>query len=124
MEEMIKEYLRQKADEDESFREKFEEEGKEDCIKNIFSRARKEAKGNCCGIREDIVYGWAMEFFDDEWQKIKDEKKKKEWEKLTASESNKVKMKTKPKADMFDFDDDDDYCADYYDGDEYSESLE
>lgn len=42
--------------------------GIRDCLKCITEQARKYAKNGCAMIADDVVYGWAVHYFEDEWQ--------------------------------------------------------
>lgn len=64
----------------------------EKCYKYIYEQARKQAKGNSCAVRDDVVYEWAEDYYykDD---KAEEEKKAKE-----AAEKKKKAAEAKPKS--------------------------
>lgn len=69
----------------------------EKCYKYIYEQARKQATGNRCAVRDDVVYEWAEDYFhkDDKAEEAKKaEEQKKKQEKAKAPEK-----KTQPKAD-------------------------
>ena len=49
--------------------------GIRECYHYIYDEARKEAKGgNCAMIEDSVVFGWAVHFFEDEWQATEKQK--------------------------------------------------
>lgn len=76
------------------------------CFTYIRSQAKKQAKGNCAVIRDDLVYEWAEDYFrlDDKALEEKKEKERKEREAKNKAEAAKrksgsgnQKKKTNPK---------------------------
>ena len=66
----------------------------------ICSQARKQTKGNCAAVRDDVVYEWAEDYYhkddkDEEEKKAKKEAKRKAKQKKEAEE-RKAKAKEKP----------------------------
>lgn len=39
-----------------------------DCMDYVKSEARKHAVNGCAVIEDGVVYGWAVHFFEDEWE--------------------------------------------------------
>lgn len=74
MEEIIKKYLAQRALTDDSVARNMKKEGKsiKGCCDYIKSQARKLAKGGCAMIEDDVVFGWAVHYYDED--NIKDTK--------------------------------------------------
>lgn len=64
----IQTYLENRAKTDSLFAETYRKANKsiEECIKYIYSQARKLAKGgNAVGVDESTVYGWAVHYYDE-----------------------------------------------------------
>lgn len=62
----IQAYLENRAKTDSLFAETYKKANKsiEECIKYIYSKARKLAKGgNAVGVDEATVYGWAVHYY-------------------------------------------------------------
>lgn len=61
--------------------------GIKECYAYITEQARKEANGgNSVMIADDVVYGWAVHYFEDEWRdEIERERKRKEEEEERAA---------------------------------------
>ena len=80
----------------------------EKCYQYINEQARKQAKGNSCAVRDDVVYEWAEDYFhkDDkaeEEEKAKAAKKAKEegkkCDEIAAKAKARAKAKTSAKPD-------------------------
>lgn len=69
------------------------------CFSYIRSQAKKQAKGNCAVIRDDLVYEWAEDYFrmDDKAIEEKKEKERKEQEEKRKAEAAKKKSKSTSK---------------------------
>lgn len=69
------------------------------CFTYIRSQAKKQAKGNCAVIRDDLVYEWAEDYFrlDDKAIEEKKEKERKEQEAKRKAEAAKKKSASKKK---------------------------
>ena len=67
-----------------------------DCWKFITECARKQAKDGCACIRDDVVFGWAIHFFEED--SIKPEPPKKEYinQKMPNGDTVRVEAKKKP----------------------------
>lgn len=75
----IQAYLENRAKTDSLFAETYRKANKsiEECIKYIYSKARKLAKeGNAVGVDDATVYGWAVHYYDEDDIKIKDVKER------------------------------------------------
>ena len=69
----IQAYLENRAKTDSLFAETYRKANKsiEECIKYIYSQARKLAKGgNAVGVDESTVYGWAVHYYDEDDIKV------------------------------------------------------
>lgn len=68
-----------------------------DCWKFITECARKQAKDGCACIRDDVVFGWAIHFFEED--SIKPEPPKKEYinQKMPNGDTVRVEAKKKEK---------------------------
>lgn len=71
-EQTIKAYLDKRAKEDALFANTYKKEGKsiKECCKYIMQKARKEAKNGCAAIPDDVVYGWAVHYYDEDDIKV------------------------------------------------------
>lgn len=70
--EVIKAYLDKRAQEDELFAKAYAKPQKciEACCKYIISMARK--LGNAVAVPDEVVYGWAVHYYDEEGIKVAD----------------------------------------------------
>lgn len=70
--EVIKAYLDKRAQEDELFAKAYAKPQKciEACCKYIISMARK--LGNAVAVPDEVVYGWAVHYYDEEGIKIEE----------------------------------------------------
>lgn len=69
----IQAYLENRAKTDSLFAETYRKANKsiEECIKYIYSKARKLAKGgNAVGVDDATVYGWAVHYYDEDNIKV------------------------------------------------------
>ena len=68
-----------------------------DCWKFITECARKQAKNGCACIQDDVVFGWAIHFFEED--SIKPEPPKKEYinQKMPDGQTVRVEAKKKEK---------------------------
>ena len=68
MEEIIKKYLAQRCLTDDSLARNMKKDGKtiKGCCDYIIGQARKAAKKNVAMIEDDVVYGWAVHYFDED----------------------------------------------------------
>lgn len=72
MRKIIKNYLDQRAKEDEQFAKSYAKEYKsiEECLKYISQQARKRAENNVAMIEDAEVYGWAVHYYDEDDIKV------------------------------------------------------
>ncbi|WP_300782005.1 PcfK-like family protein [uncultured Acetatifactor sp.] len=79
-------YLMERCREDEGMAEDVAQEHKtwQKCFDYIYSQARKQVKGNCAAVRDEVVYEWAEDYYH------KDDKAEEEKKAPKAAE-NKVK---------------------------------
>ena len=70
--EVIKAYLDKRAQEDELFAKAYAKPMKDidSCCKYIISMARK--LGNAVAVPDEVVYGWAVHYYDEEGIKVDD----------------------------------------------------
>lgn len=99
-------YLLKRCEEDEGLAQDVVQEHKtwKKCFDYIYSQARKQTKGKCAAVRDDVVYEWAEDYYhkDDkaeEEKKAKEaaERKKKQEERAKKTKSEPQKTET-PKA--------------------------
>ena len=53
------------------------EKSVKECWKYVTAQARKEAKGSCAMVRDDVVYGWAVHYYTESPEAIAEEMKPK-----------------------------------------------
>lgn len=68
----IKAYLDKRAQEDSLFAVTYAKENKniKDCCSYITSQAKKQAINGCAMIEDDVVYGWAVHYYDEDDIKV------------------------------------------------------
>ena len=72
----IEQYLQDMAGRDPNFKVKFEDKSKtiDECLSFIKSEARKQASNGCAVIDDDVVFGWAAHYYQEDQVKVdKDE---------------------------------------------------
>ena len=106
----IKAYLDKRAAEDPLFAVTYAKENKniKDCCSYITSQAKKQAINGCAMIEDDVVYGWAVHYYNEDDIKVEktsnakavvsNSVSKKAEEKKT--EAPKLKIKPKKKEDV------------------------
>lgn len=106
----IKAYLDKRAAEDSLFAVTYAKENKniKDCCSYITSQAKKMQTGGCAVISDDVVFGWAVHYYDEDDIKVEKTSNmkaavstsapKKKEEKQT--EAPKLKIKPKKKEDV------------------------
>lgn len=64
----IKAYLDKRAQEDPLFAVTYAKENKniKDCCTYINSQAKKQAVNGCAAISDDVVFGWAVHYYDED----------------------------------------------------------
>lgn len=92
-EKAVADYLEKNASE--PLREKIIAAGKEgigitQCFAYITAEARKRAKNGCAMIEDDVVYGWAVHYFEDEWIAERERKARDEQERKDRAEKRKA----------------------------------
>ena len=107
--ERIKDYLDERASKDELFAKSYAKTNKniDECYDYIVGEARKQCKNSdsIC-ISDDVVYGWAVHYYDEDNIKVgrstesKESKESKEISKATemASNANKKSVEAKKKS--------------------------
>lgn len=68
----IKAYLDKLAAEDSLFAVTYAKENKniKDCCSYITSQAKKQASNGCAAISDDVVFGWAVHYYDEDDIKV------------------------------------------------------
>lgn len=104
----IKAYLDKRAAEDSLFVVTYAKENKniKDCCAYITSQAKKQQTGGCAAISDDVVFGWAVHYYDED--DIKVEKTSNARSEVSTSatktevkkEASKAKIKPKKKEDV------------------------
>lgn len=94
-------YLLKRCEEDEGIAQDVIQEHKTwaKCFDYIYAQARKQSKGNCAAVRDDVVYEWAEDYYHKD-DKAEEEKKAREAaeRKKKAAEQKKTDKKN-PKMD-------------------------
>lgn len=87
-------YLLERCREDEGLAEDIVQEHKtwQKCFDYIYSQARKQTKGNCAAVRDDVVYEWAEDYYH------KDDKDSTALKAQKTAKDKKVKSATEGKA--------------------------
>lgn len=64
----IKRYLDKRSEEDSLFAKAYAKAGKtiKECCNYIVSQARKMQQNGCAIIADDIVFGWAVHYYDED----------------------------------------------------------
>ena len=92
-------YLLKRCNEDEGMAEDVVQEHKtwQKCFDYIYSQARKQAKGNCAAVRDDVVYEWAEDYYHKDDKAEEEEKAKKETEKKERQKKARAERAAKTK---------------------------
>lgn len=96
----IQTYLENRAKTDSLFAETYRKANKsiEECIKYIYSQARKLAKGGyAVGVDDATVYGWAVHYYDEDDIKVDKVKERVEVVAPAAEPSRTEQPKPQPK---------------------------
>lgn len=96
----IQTYLENRAKTDSLFAETYRKANKsiEECIKYIYSQARKLAKGgNAVGVDDATVYRWAVHYYDEDDIKVDKVKERVEVVAPAAEPSRTEQPKPQPK---------------------------
>ena len=88
-------YLLKRCEEDKGISEDIVQEHKtwEKCFIYIYSKAKKQAKGNCAAVRYDVVYEWAEDYYRKDDKAEEEDKAKKAAEAKKKSEERATKAK-------------------------------
>lgn len=72
LQDTIKAYLDKRASEDSLFAVTYAKENKniKDCCSYITSQAKKQQTGGCAAISDDVVFGWAVHYYDEDDIKV------------------------------------------------------
>lgn len=95
-------YLLKRCEEDEGLAQDVVQEHKtwKKCFDYIYSQARKQTRGNCAAVRDDVVYEWAEDYYHKDDKAEEEKKAKKEAERKAKqkkeAEERKAKAKEKP----------------------------
>lgn len=70
--EAIKKYLDERAKSDPLFAPTYAKKNKsiDECCAYIMSEAKKKAVKGCAAISDDVVYGWAVHYYDEDSIKV------------------------------------------------------
>ena len=104
----IKAYLDRRAQEDSLFAVTYAKENKniKDCYSYITSQAKKQASNGCAMIEDDVVFGWAVHYYDEDDIKVEKTSNTRSEVKTSATktevkkEASKAKIKPKKKEDV------------------------
>lgn len=104
----IKAYLDKRAKEDSLFAVTYAKENKniKDCCSYITSQAKKQASNGCAAILDEVVFGWAVHYFDEDDIKVITSSNTQSEVKTSAAKSEiknetpKAKIKLKKKEDV------------------------
>lgn len=102
MEEIIKTYLEQRELEDESVARNLKKENKsiKGCCDYITKMSKKQAKNNVAMIDDNVVYGWAVHYYDED--NLLEDKKPTPKAKVVAPKPEIKPQPKKPKYIQFD----------------------
>lgn len=95
-------YLLKRCEEDEGLAQDVLQEHKtwKKCFDYIYAQARKQSKGNCAAVRDDVVYEWAEDYYHKDDKAEEEKKAKKEAEdkakREKAAAERKAAAKEKP----------------------------
>lgn len=91
--EPVIDYLLERCKEDEGLAQDVIQEHKtwKKCFDYIYSQARKQAKGNCVAVRDDVVYEWAEDYYHKDDKAEEEKKAKKETERKAKEEEGSDK---------------------------------
>lgn len=103
-----KAYLDKRTQEDSLFAVTYAKENKniQDCCSYITSQAKKQAINGCAMIEDDVVYGWAVHYYDEDDIKVEKSSSVRSEVKTSAPKTEvkkdapKAKIKPKKKEDV------------------------
>ena len=102
--ERIKDYLDERASQDELFAKSYAKSNKniDECYDYIVSEARKQCKdSDSICISDDVVYGWAVHYYDEDNIKVgrsTESKESTESEKMHEADMKKIVAEARKKA--------------------------
>ena len=96
---IIKAYLDKRAQEDALFAVTYAKENKniKDCCTYITGRAKKEASNGCAMIEDDVVFGWAVHYYDEDDIKVEKNSNTRSEVKTSAPKKTEEKQPEAPK---------------------------
>ena len=102
--EPIIEYLLKRCEEDQGLATDVVQEHKtwKKCFEYIYSQAKKQAKGNSCAVRDDVVYEWAEDYYHKDDKAEEEKKAKKAAERKKKAEERRKKDAEKKKQEAKD----------------------
>ena len=99
--ERIKDYLDERARQDELFAKSYAKSNKniDECYEYIVSEARKQCKdSDSICIPDDVVYGWAVHYYDEDDIKVGRSTESKESKKMSDADLKKIVEESRKKA--------------------------
>lgn len=95
----IKAYLDKRAEEDSLFAVTYAKENKniKDCCSYITSQAKKQASNGCAAISDDVVFGWAVHYYDEDDIKVEKASNTRSEVKTSAPKKTEEKKPEAPK---------------------------
>lgn len=95
----IKAYLDKRAKEDSLFAVTYAKENKniKDCCSYITSQAKKQASNGCAAISDDVVFGWAVHYYDEDDIKVEKTSNTRSEVKTSAPKKTEEKKPEAPK---------------------------
>ena len=99
---IIKAYLDKRAQEDTLFAVTYAKENKniKDCYSYITSQAKKQASNGCAMIEDDVVFGWAVHYYDEDDIKVEKTSNTRSEVKTSAPKKTEEKKTEAPKAKL------------------------
>ena len=99
--ERIKDYLDERASKDELFAKSYAKTNKniDECYEYIVGEARKQCKdSDSICISDDVVYGWAVHYYDEDNIKVGRSKESTESKEMSETDKKKVLEEARKKA--------------------------
>ena len=99
--ERIKDYLDERASKDELFAKSYSKTNKniDECYDYIVGEARKQCKdSDSICISDDVVYGWAVHYYDEDDIKVGRSKESKESKEMSDGDKKKILEEARKKA--------------------------
>ena len=99
--ERIKDYLDERARKDELFARSYAKTNKniDECYEYIVGEARKQCKdSDSACISDDVVYGWAVHYYDEDNIKVGRSKESTESKEMSETDKKKVLEEARKKA--------------------------